>query len=306
MPDERPAGTPIESVIVLGTGRMAPGIASACAIAGAHVHIVGRNLERAQDAARRASSSLVQARPLEPAAFVDASLVVETIVEDAHVKRHVIAMIEPWLADDALIASNTSSIPIGALAQVLSQPERFAGLHFLNPADLTGVVEVVAGPRTGAAAVTALVCLAEQMGKKPLVVRRDAPGFIWNRLQFAVLRECLHLLDEGIADVEAIDTAVADGLAPRWLAAGPLATADLGGLETFRRAAAHLFPELASTEEVSPQLQARAAGGGGFYEWSGEARERIEQLRAELIVANRENAERRDDATPPPSPPVRS
>src|ERR687891_1304277 len=107
MLDERPAGKPIESVVILGTGRMAPGIATACALAGAQVYVVGRNLERAQDAAKRASSPVVQARSFEPAAFVDASLVVETIVEDARVKRDVIAMIEPWLADDTLIVSNT-------------------------------------------------------------------------------------------------------------------------------------------------------------------------------------------------------
>lgn len=280
---------------------MAPGIARACAEAAADVLVAGRNLAHARDAARRASPARVRAASLRPATFAGASLVIETIVEDLPTKQDVLARIEQWVADDAVIASNTSSIPIGAIAEVLARPGRFAGLHFLNPADATRVVEVVSGSLTEESAMDALIDLAGRMGKRALVVRRDRPGFIWNRIQFAVLRECLYLLDEDIADVESIDAAVSDGLAPRWLAAGPLATADLGGLETFARSAAQLFPDLASGSAVSDELGRRAAGDGGFYEWTAEAREGLEELRRELLAMHRATAARRNELTPRPS-----
>ena len=297
-----PIAGKIGSIVVLGTGMMAPGIARACAGAASDVHVVGRNLARARDATRKASSARVSAAPLRPATFAGASLIIETIVEDLLTKQDVLARVERWVADDAVIVSNTSSIPIGVIAEALARPARFAGLHFLNPADATRVVEVVPGARTEASTLDTLIDLAGRMGKRPLVVRRDVPGFIWNRIQFAVLRECLYLLEEEIADIESIDAAVSDGLAPRWLAAGPLATADLGGLETFARSAAQLFSDLASGSAVSDELGRRAAGDRGFYEWTAEARGRLEELRRELLGAHGATAARRRDLTPAPAP----
>jgi 3-hydroxybutyryl-CoA dehydrogenase len=139
------------------------------------------------------------------------------------------------------------------------------------------------------------------MGKRPLVLRRDVPGFIWNRIQFAVLRECLHVLDEGVADPAAIDAAVSDGLAPRWLAAGPLATVDLGGIETFRRAAENLFPLLANDATVPTSLSGKAAADEAFYRWLPESTAAIEALRAEALDAGRRIADRRRAETPDPN-----
>jgi len=280
---------------------MAPGIATACSTAGAEVRLAGRDPERVADAARAASALAgvsVTPMPLAPDTFFGGELAVETVVEDVEVKIELLQRIEGWLPQDAVLATNTSSFSIEVLARALARPGRFAGFHFLNPAHLTAVVEVVPGPATDQSTIDVLADLARWMGKTPLVLRRDVPGFIWNRLQFALIRECLHLLDEGVAHIASIDAAVSDGLAPRWLAGGPLATADLGGLDTFRRAAARLFPELAGGGEVSPALARRAAQGGSFYRWSEESRRAIETIRAEALALGRELAERRRASSP--------
>jgi 3-hydroxybutyryl-CoA dehydrogenase len=282
--------------VVVGTGAMAPEIAAACAAAGMRVRIAGRSAERAEEARRRAErlgAARAEAAEIDAPTFAGAALVVETVVEDLEVKRALLARIEPWCAAEAVIATNTSGLRIADIASGLARPERLAGLHFLKPAHLTAVVEVVPGPETAPDVVDALREVAERMGKAPLVVRADAPGFIWNRIQFAVLRECLHMLEAGIADAADIDAAVSDGLAPRWTAAGPLATADLGGLATFALVAGLLQPELSDAREVSPELRERAASGRPFAAWTATDAEAIAELRAAALAHGREIAARR-------------
>jgi 3-hydroxybutyryl-CoA dehydrogenase len=295
---------PVQTVVIVGTGRMAPGIAAACAVAGSTVTIAGRSRRRAEAAAEAATLLAgrdVHGAPLAEVSFAGAELAIETVVEDLAVKHEVLATIERGLSADAVVATNTSSLPIDELAEGLSRPERFAGLHFLNPAQLTAVVEVVPGRATSPATVQLLAELVGRMGKRPLVLLRDVPGFIWNRIQFAVLRECLHILDEQVADASAIDAAVSDGVAPRWLAAGPLATVDLGGIETFRRAAENLFPLLASDAAVPASLSGRAAADEAFYRWTPESTAAIEELRAKALDAGRRIADRRTAEAPDPN-----
>jgi 3-hydroxybutyryl-CoA dehydrogenase len=278
--------------VVVGTGAMAPEIAVACAAAGMSVRIAGRSAERAERARLRAEDmgTHAEAAVIGAPAFAGADLVVETVVEDLEVKRALLARIEPWCPAEAVLATNTSSLRIADIASPLARPERLAGLHFLKPAHLTAVVEVVPGPESAPAVVDALRDLAARMGKTPLVVRADAPGFIWNRIQFAVLRECLHMLEAGIADAADIDAAVSDGLAPRWTAAGPLATADLGGLATFALIAGLLQPHLSDAHEVSPELLRRAASGPPFAEWTAADAAAVAGLRAAALAHGREIA----------------
>jgi 3-hydroxybutyryl-CoA dehydrogenase len=277
---------------------MAPEIAAALAAAGLSVVVAGRSAERAERARARAVVLLpggpgIDAAKIGAAALADADLVLETVVEEAAVKRDLLSRVEGWCAPEAIIATNTSSLRIADLAAGLRRPERLAGLHFLKPAHLTAVVEVVPGPATAPAVVEALRELAAGMGKAPLVVRRDVAGFVWNRIQFAVLRECLHMLETGIADVADIDAAVSDGLAPRWMAAGPLATADLGGLGTFAAVARELFPLLADTHAVSEELTGRAGAGAAFAPWTAAPAADVADLRAEALAAGRRIARRR-------------
>jgi 3-hydroxybutyryl-CoA dehydrogenase len=293
-------GAPISAVVV-GTGRMAPGIASALAQAGALVTVAGRSLDKAVAAAQLAGGG-VGAGVLEPAAFRDARLVVETVTEDAQVKAQVYALLGPWLGEGTLLASNTSGLSITALAHGVPRPESFAGLHFLYPADVTPIVEIIGGERTAAETLDALTDLAARMDKAPIVAHRDVPGFVWNRLQHALLREALWLVDQRVADVATVDTAVSDGLAPRWLAAGPFATVDLGGGDTWSRVATQLFPHLAADPSLAAILQERSGTGATFYAWQPDALSEVSRLRSHAIRASRDVAAARRELTPAPRP----
>jgi 3-hydroxybutyryl-CoA dehydrogenase len=288
----------LERATVVGSGRTAPTIAAAFAAAGLQVRLAGRDAARAGAAAELASAW--SGRRVEPcvlgeSAVAGSGLVLETIAENHEAKVALYRDLEPWMAPGTVLATNTSSLSITALAAGLAAPERLAGLHFLHPAHETAVVEIIAGERTAEAAITTLRDLAGRMGKTPIVARRDVPGFVWNRLQFALLRECLHLIDEGVADAATIDAAICEGLAPRWLATGPLATADLGGIRTFATIAQQLFPVLSAAREVTPALAARER----FYEWTPASEAAVAALRAEALDAARPLFAERRARTPP-------
>lgn len=284
-------------VLVVGAGRTAPTIAAALAApTGSKVRIAARRIEAARAAAREATALAgreVGWAALEPAALADVDLVVESVAEDLGAKRSVLALVGEAAPADAIVATNTSSLSLARLSEAVSRPQRFAGLHFLHPAQATAVVEVIAAPSTAEETVVALARRVREIGKRPILVRRDVPGFVWNRLQFALLRECLKLLEDGVADAESIDAAVADGLAPRWLASGPLATADLGGLELFATIAALLNGSLASSAAVSKELSERASSGGCFREWDPVRLREVGELRAEALAIGAELASRR-------------
>lgn len=284
-------------VVVVGTGSMGPEIAAAFAAAGYETSIAGRT-PAGRDAAARLATGFAAGSPVTPApidapAFAEADLVVESIVEDLATKHGLLRRIERWCHPEAVIATNTSSLTIAGIAACLARPARFAGLHFLKPAHLTGVVEIVPGPAPAPGTTEVLRDVARAMGKAPLVARRDVPGFIWNRIQFAVLRECLHMLETGVASAADIDAAVSDGLAPRWVAAGPLATADLGGLETFARICDLLFPHLANDVSAPAAITEPAAAGEPLQAWTRTAARDIPALRADALAAGRTIAERR-------------
>lgn len=283
--------------VVVGTGSMGPEIAAAFAGCGIETRLVGRDAEKAALGAERATTlaggASIAAAPVGEEAFTGADLVLETISEDPATKRALYGAIEAWVTSDCVIATNTSSLRIADLSRDLAHPGRFAGLHFLKPAHLTAVVEVIPGEATHPDTTERLRALAAQMRKAPLLVRRDVPGFIWNRIQFAVLRECLHMLDQGVATAEDIDAAMSDGLAPRWTAAGPLATADLGGLATFSRICAELFPHLAADTEAPATIENAVKAGRPLQEWTRRDGIDIGGLRAEALDSGRRIADER-------------
>lgn len=284
-------------VVVIGTGSMGPELAAAFALAGYDTSIAGRT-PMGRDAAAARATEFAAGRPVIPApidapTFADVDLVVETIVEDLATKHELLRRIEPWCHPKAVIATNTSSLTIGDIAASMKGPERFAGLHFLKPGHLTGVVEIIPGPRTSAGTTEVLRDVARQMGKVPLVAQRDVPGFIWNRIQFAVLRECLHMLETGVASAADIDAAVSDGLAPRWTAAGPLATADLGGLATFTKICDLLFPHLANDAAAPAAIREPAERGEALQEWTRLNPDAVAKLRAKALAAGRNIANER-------------
>jgi 3-hydroxybutyryl-CoA dehydrogenase len=179
-------------------------------------------------------------------------LIVESLPEDLAVKVAAIApFAERWPA--ATLASNTSSISISALGEAAGVAERIVGTHYWNPPLLMPLVETIAGERTLPDRLTRIVELLRAIGKRPVQLEREADGLLWNRLQLAVLRECLWLVERGVATPEAIDEVMRDGLARRWRLTGPFETVGLGGAATFDAIAANLFPVLSN-----------ATAGSGF------------------------------------------
>jgi 3-hydroxybutyryl-CoA dehydrogenase len=176
-------------------------------------------------------------------------LVLESIVEDAPAKGELLrALAERF--PEAILASNTSSISIGTLGELSGAPERTIGNHYWNPPLLMPLVEVISGPKSDPAIVQRAVELIASVGKRPVVIEKDADGFVWNRLQLALLREAVWVVENGIASPGVVDEIVRDGLARRWRYTGPFETAALGGPETFTRIANNLWPVLSTATEV--------------------------------------------------------
>jgi 3-hydroxybutyryl-CoA dehydrogenase len=243
-------------VAVIGAGAMGAGIARVFVDAGASVRLCARRESSLEAARPRLGGNADRVRMTTSAdeALEATELMVETIVEELEPKRELLVRAEELAAPDAILTTNTSSLPLAPLAAALRQPERFAGLHWLNPPELVELVEVVGAEETAPATIDVLVDWMQQLGKEPVVVQRDVPGFVVNRLQYALLREAYALVDEGVCSFEDVDRAVVHGLGSRWAAIGPFETMDLAGLDVHAAVAANLWPELASGREPSPTI----------------------------------------------------
>jgi 3-hydroxybutyryl-CoA dehydrogenase len=179
-------------------------------------------------------------------------LAIESLPEDRELKAELLRVVAA-ASPEAILASNTSSLSITDLGEAVGAPERTLGTHYWNPPLLMPLVEVVAGERTHPAVIERVSAALAALGKRP-VACRDVPGFTWNRIQMAILREVLWLLEHEVASPEAVDAVLTDGLARRWNAVPFLGAIALGGIETWERAARNLFPELSTQTEV-PDLR---------------------------------------------------
>ncbi len=285
-----PPAPPFRRAVVIGTGRMAPGLGAALVGAGCDVSVAGRVPGRARlaaDAAAQLAGREVGATGIDAEALAGADLVVENIVEDLTAKRELLQRIEPWLETGAVVASNTSSLRVGDMADGMERPGRLAALHFLFPAHRSPLVEVMPGPATDADVVERLVDLVRAMGRVPIQVRVDSTGLVWNRLQAALLREALQMLEDGVADAATIDACIELGLARRWVATGPLTTAELGGLDTFARVTTILFPDLSAATEPPERLRT------GVRPMDDAARAAATRLREQALIATEPIAEAR-------------
>ena len=251
-------------VAVVGAGTMGAGIARVFAEAGPSVRLCARRESSLEAARQRLGETAEQVRLTTSAdeALDGAELVIETIAEEAEPKRALLARAEELASPEAILTTNTSSLPLAALAIGLRRPERFAGLHWLNPPELVELVEVVGGEHTAPETLETLAGWMEELGKAPIVVR-DAPGFVVNRLQYALLREAYALVDAGVCTFADVDRAVTHGLGARWAAIGPFETMDLAGLDVHAAVAQNLWPELNNDSEPTPSI-ARAVERGSL------------------------------------------
>ena len=279
-----------EQVAVVGAGTMGAGIARVLAEAGSSVRLCARRESSLRTARGRLGAAAERVRLTTSAdeALDSAELVIETITEEAEPKRAVLARAEELALPGAILTTNTSSLPLAALADALQRPQRFAGLHWFNPPELVELVEVVGGEHTDPDTLDVLAGWMKQLGKAAVIVRRDVPGFVANRLQYALLREAYALVDAGVCSFADVDRAVTHGLGARWAAIGPFETMDLAGLDVHAAVAANLWPELSRGEEPSPSIgRALEAGALGVKSGSG-LRGKYEPTDAAALLARRD------------------
>ena len=230
-----------EHVLVVGAGQMGGGIAQVVAGSGRRVSLLDAQpgaVERGVEAMRKSLGKLAEkggpdpdevlgrVEPVEE--LLPADLMIEAVVEDAEVKEDVFRQADATLPENAVLASNTSSIPIASLAAATGRPDRVIGMHFFNPVPVMSLVEVVRGRHTSDETAEAVTELAQELGKTPAVAN-DFPGFVSNRILMPFINEAVWALHDGVAEPEAIDTIAKLGFNHPL---GPLALADLIGLDT--------------------------------------------------------------------------
>lgn len=211
----------------------------------------------------------------DKACFQSAFLILENITESLPAKQSFWKEASALAPPGALLATDTSGLSISEIAQAITGPERFAGQHWLNPPHLIPLCEVVKGEKTAPETMAAMMDIVTFLGKKPVVLEQDIPGFITNRLQFALLREALHIVESGAASVEDVDNTVKYGLGVRYACLGPFDTADLAGLDNFDKVSTRLFGRLSAATGQDPLLHGLVEQGSlgvksqkGFYDYS--------------------------------------
>ena len=332
----------VEPVVVVGAGLMGVGIAVVFSLAGHQVTLIENDADRRRLAMARLRQALdvevehdlIDVRAADTAAArvrcgddlraacvpsalddseaagvgsVPPALVIEAIPEDLLLKKRLFAELDGWLPPSTLLCTNTSGLSIGAIAEGLRHPTRVCGMHFWNPAHLIPLVEVVRGPATSDTTTLRAQELLAAAGKTPVVVRKDVPGFVGNRLQHALQREAMSLVAHGIADAEDIDLVVTQGFGRRLGVVGPLAICDLAGLDLVLDVDRYLLRDLEDSPEPSPLLEDLVAAGHigvatgkGFREWTQIATEAtIARRDAALIAALRADRAREPDEQDP-------
>ncbi|MBW9106974.1 3-hydroxyacyl-CoA dehydrogenase family protein [Paraburkholderia phenoliruptrix] len=294
---------------VVGTGLMGVGIATQSALHGFRTVVHDVDPARLASVAPKAQAvldELIDAGRIGPEAkqaalariethadlevMRAADFVIEAIPEVLELKHRLYEKLTALLADHAILASNTSGFTPDQLAAPLRAKERFVIAHFWNPPHMIPLVEVVPGSATASDVTAQTAALMTAIGMEPVVLTKAIPGFVGNRLQFAVLREALNIVRSGAATPEVVDRVMKASLGRRWGIVGPLEAADMGGLDTFLDISTHLMPELAKDEDVldllREQVDAGRVGvrsGAGFYDWDDVHLAQVSEGRKRVI-----------------------
>ncbi|CEP68186.1 3-hydroxyacyl-CoA dehydrogenase [Moorella glycerini] len=301
----------IKEIAVLGTGTMGHGIALLCALAGYQVRLLGRSEDSLNRGFRQirsglellAKGGLVEASRTEGVmtnikgfttlaeAVTGVDFVIEAIVEDLAVKQGVFREVDALVPPHTILASTTSGLDPTKLAALTRRPERVVVTHFWNPPHLLPLVEIVRGEKTADATVGLARALVARLGKKPIEVKKAIPGFVGNRLQFALLREALYIVEQGWATAEDVDAAVKYSFGRRLAVTGPLESADLGGLDVFYNIQSYLNQDLCHERGPSQLLKEKVERGElgvktgrGFYDWQDERVLSIKKAREEDLI----------------------
>jgi len=299
---------------VVGLGTMGPGIAATLARAGMKVKAFDVSAEQRAKAAQMLKvaggvlvnlgvpdrSNGAEVRIVESLieCVGGAELVVETVPEKLDIKAKVFEEIDKVAAKSAIIASNTSGIPITKLQAGNSAPDRVVGMHWSNPPHIIPMIEVIAGAKTSPGTVKWMVDAIKGLGLLPVVVQKDVPGFVENRILYALLRECVDLVEQGVIDAEGLDTCVSWGIGYKLSVVGPMALLDMAGLDIYQAVGSYLNKELCNRGDVSPYVTERTASGklgmktkAGIFSYTPERITELQGQRARKLVGVRKALE---------------
>lgn len=295
---------------VVGAGEMGPGIAFTLARHGVDVVLVDQSPEMLDEAveelddvanvlvdrevisSEEATAALDRIRTAtELSALADADYVTEAVTEDLAVKQDVFASLDDICEDDVVLASNTSSLDVDDIASATSRPGQVIVTHWMNPPWVVPVVEVVIGERTTEGTDTFVVDLLEDLGKSPVVLNEVVPGYLINRMNFALARGALHLMERGVVGKEAIDMLFTDAFGPRYTLMGPIEMLDLFGHDTNLAISEYLYPDLCDDDEPSKLVEELVdrgdlgmKSGRGFYDYGDGSTDRKSESSTEKLL----------------------
>jgi 3-hydroxybutyryl-CoA dehydrogenase/5-formyl-3-hydroxy-2-methylpyridine 4-carboxylate dehydrogenase len=298
-------------VAIIGLGTMGPGMAARLARGAIEV----RGYDKSAEAVERARAQIAVAEGVldrlgvaAPAsgagsialhddltsAVAGAGLVVENVPEKLAVKEEVFRALDALIPPDTIVASDTSGIPISKLHAFISRPERVVGMHWSNPPHIIPMIEVIAGGKTAQATVDFVVKLIRDLNLLPVVVKKDVPGFVENRVLYALLRECVALVEDGVIDPKDLDTCVSWGIGYKLGIVGPMALLDMAGLDIYEAVSSFLNADLSTRGDVAPFVRERTAAGKlgiktgeGVYRYTPDQVKDLQAARAGKFIAVR-------------------
>ncbi|RST85042.1 3-hydroxyacyl-CoA dehydrogenase family protein [Aquibium carbonis] len=301
----------IRRVAILGLGTMGPGMAARLARGGLDVvayDVAPAAIERARAALTVADGVLDSLGIAPPSggagtirfteviadAVSGADLVIENVPEKEEIKAEVYRQIDGLIPADTIVASDTSGIPITRLQAHISNPARMVGMHWSNPPHIIPMIEVIAGERTAPATVQLIRDLIRSIGLLPVVVKKDVPGFVENRVLYALLREVVDLVERGVIEPEDIDTCVSWGIGYKLAVIGPVALLDMAGMDIYHSVSSFLNADLADRKDVAPLVSTQIASGKlgiksgeGLYSYTPDRIAALQRDRARKLVAIR-------------------
>ena len=299
-------------IAIIGMGTMGPGMTSRLTRGGHQVRaydVAPSAIERAKsiqpvvDAALDGLDIIDQGggvtycAELEEAVF-GASLVIENIPESTQIKADLYLKLDELIDSNVIVATNTSGIPISKLQKYITNPERFIGMHWSNPPHIIPMIEVIAGNKTDPDAVSKIENLIRSLNLLPVTLKKDVPGFVENRVLYALLRECVDLVEKGVIEPEDIDICVRWGIGYKLAVIGPMRLLDMAGLDIYHSVASFLNSDLCARNDVSPMIKEVAEKGklgmktgNGLFQYSPEELSSLPKKRGAKLVAVRKALE---------------
>lgn len=291
------------NIAIIGGGIMGGDIAVIFSAGGWDVHVMSPSqktrdalpvrldagMKKVEVAAGQAGEVFTYSR-LEDIEWKQIDLVIEAATEDLELKQKLFLQIEDLAGPDIPLASNTSNFQISEIGKQLKHQNRFLGIHFFMPAHLVPLVEVISGSDTDPKLAESMCALMKRLGKAPIWVRKDIPGFVGNRIQHAMMREALYLMEDGVVSAEDVDIAVRFGFGFRFLACGPILQKEMSGWDTNYRAGSALYPHLHNEATFPPSIKSMVDQGHtgmktlrGIWGWTDESAAK-EKARIERIL----------------------